>query len=114
MNEKFVDAKNSTVIKEAKKIILEFVDDYFSDERKGKAKEVLESCEVYFADSYLYTNSSKSTNGKAEEGAIYIPSNFDEMIFDGSEDFESEQALCTVIHEFAHVFKRTNKWINNA
>ena len=109
MDEKFVDARNSVVVKEAKKIILEFMDEYFSTEGTAKAKEVFESSEIYFVDRDFFSRSGVRGECDKDSGNIYLLSELNRAEFYiDTEDLEGEDALHTVIHEFAHAFRRAN------
>lgn len=48
MNDRFVDASSSAIVRDAQRMILEFVEDYFDEEKLALVKNALKNCEIYF------------------------------------------------------------------
>ena len=120
MNDRFVDASSSAIVRDAQRMILEFVEDYFDEEKQALVKNALKNCEIYFEKEEFFRTKRGSYDGirrrpsvaayTRADGTIILPEEYvdKQFLLTVGEDASSGYALNTIIHEYAHALSRTH------
>lgn len=110
MNELELNQKLDTVVKIAQSRILTFLKDYTNEEILGKVNDVFRKYPVILGGSQKQTNvfgGSTLIGGTASDNEIVI-SIEDIKSVSLDEEYELDRLLGTIIHEYAHQFRKLN------
>lgn len=120
MNNKQNIGNSNKVIIEAQKLMLEFLMDNFDSEKIDAAMKVISNCPVYFVEDNKITErdvsnnqiyDSKKVSAFANNDGIFLSLKYKNYYMDS--EFEHDDVLKTIIHEYAHRLRAINSTYGN-
>lgn len=115
MNEAELNQKLETIVKLAQSKIITFLSDYTNENIINKVKEVFDKNPVILGNIEKHVSEFGKTTtigGLASESDITIPKK-DVMSVSLDEEYEVDRMLGTIIHEYAHQFRKMNSQYGN-
>ena len=120
MNDKQNIGNTNEVIIEAQNLMLEFLRDNFEGEKITKAIQIVNNHPVYFVDDNKIAErninnnqiyDSKKVGAFANDDGIFLSSKYRNYNIDA--EFERDEVLKTIIHEYAHSLRAINSTYGN-
>lgn len=112
--------QNNMSVAKAKEIIISFVKDYFRQDQVYLVESILKKCPVHIVDEQAMNETSSNQNeiydkenvgAYATEEGIFLPKNLTH--YNPNEEFDEDNTLSIIIHEYAHRFRKANSPYGN-